>query len=223
MNFEQGFPERLRIKTYDDLGNVITEWDDDAGWFEDGMEQNEYGEWLMNRVYHPYTAEQRLAIEAEKIKTTLANSRRDLTFEEVVAFLIKAQVNTFDIPDQMSLRMKSYYPEFSELIGQTVNQGFKFTYENKLYKTIQPDLMIQSHYPPGVGTESLYTRVDFEHTGAMYDPIPYEGNMELFEGKYYSQTNVVYLCTRNTGSAVYHALVDLVGLYVEPAEPSNLS
>lgn len=218
MNLEQGFPERLRMKTYDESGNVITDWDDDAGWFEDGVEQNEYGEWLMNRVYHPYTNEQRLAIEAEKLKAALVESRRDLTFEEIIAFVVKTQVNTLDIPDRMSLRMMRYYPEFSEIIGQTVKQGFKFTYENKLYKTIQPELTMQLHYPPGNGTESLYTRVDFEHTGAIYDPIPYEGNMELFADKYYSQADMMYLCTRNTGSAVYHALVDLVGLYVELVE-----
>lgn len=218
MDFEQGFPERLMMKTYDESGNVITEWDDENGWFEDGVEQNEYGEWLMNRVYHPYTNEQRLAIEAEKLKAALVESRRDLTFEEIIAFVVKTQVNTLDIPDQMSLRMMGYYPEFSEIIGQTVKQGFKFTYKNKLYKTVQPELVVQLHYPPGAGTESLYTMIDFNHTGAIYDPIPYEGNMELFEGKYYSQEDVLYLCTRNTGSAVYHALADLVGLYVEPVK-----
>ena len=37
----------------------------------------------------------------------------------------------------------------------------------------------------------------------------------LFEGKYYSQFDVVYICTRSTGVAVYNNLADLVGLYVE--------
>ena len=39
--------------------------------------------------------------------------------------------------------------------------------------------------------------------------------MVLENGKYYSQGGMTYLCTRDSGSPVYHALKDLVGLYVE--------
>ena len=41
--------------------------------------------------------------------------------------------------------------------------------------------------------------------------------MELTEGLYYSQNGIVYLCIRSSGQPVYHALSDLVGLYVEVA------
>lgn len=47
------------------------------------------------------------------------------------------------------------------------------------------------------------------------NPIPYNNNMELFEGKYYIQNGVTYICIRSTGTAVYNNLADLVGLYVE--------
>ena len=40
-------------------------------------------------------------------------------------------------------------------------------------------------------------------------------DMELFNGKYYSQSGVVYHCFRDTGTPVYNNLADLVGLYVE--------
>lgn len=207
--------ERLMMKTYDEAGNVITEWDEEKGYFTDGTEQNDFGEWIMNRVYHSYTEKQLAEIQREKEKAALIESRRELTFEEVTAIFMKAQINTVDIPDQTSLRMKRYYPDFKESVGQTVPQGFKFVYKDVLYKTVQPTLTIQEHYPPGTGTESLYTRIDLVHTGAIYDPIPYEGNMELFNGKYYSQNGVIYLCNRDTGVAVQHALIELVGLYVE--------
>ena len=49
----------------------------------------------------------------------------------------------------------------------------------------------------------------------MYDPIPYEGNMELFEGKYYMQEDVLYFCIRNSGQALTHDLKDLIGIYVD--------
>lgn len=47
------------------------------------------------------------------------------------------------------------------------------------------------------------------------NPIPYNNNMALVEGKYYSQYGVVYVCIRDTGVAVYNDLKDLVGIYVE--------
>ena len=214
-NMENTFPERLRMKTYDEAGNVITEWDEAKGWFEDGVEQNEFGEWLMNRIYHPYTEDQLAAIRIEEEKKAFIESRQQMSAFEAIDVFLRAQVNTVDIPDQTSLRMMDFYPAFSEIVGQTVKKGFKFVHDGRLYKTVQPSLLMQSHYPPGAGTESLYTHIDFEHTGAIYDPIPYDGNMELFNGKHYIQDAVLYVCTRDTGAAVYHALKDLVGLYVE--------
>lgn len=74
----------------------------------------------------------------------------------------------------------------------------------------------QSDWPPELA-ESLYRRIDESHAGTLSDPIPYEGNMELFSGKYYAQDGVTYLCGRDSGTPLYHALKDLVGTYVEVA------
>lgn len=209
--------DRLKTRTYDENGNLITEWNEEKGCFEDGTEQLETGEWIMTRIFHPYTENQLTEKEIEKEKAALEESRRQFTFKEVAALFIINQVNTVDIPDQTSLRMIDYYPKFEDIIGQTVKMGFKFVYNNKLYKTIQDNLLIQSHYIPDVGTESLYSRIDVEHTGTIIDPIPYDGNMELFEGKYYIQNGITYLCTRSSGVALYHALSDLIDLYVKLA------
>lgn len=73
----------------------------------------------------------------------------------------------------------------------------------------------QADWTPGTETASLWTRIDAAHAGTADDPIPYEGNMALENGKYYSQDGVVYRCTRDTGNPVFQALSDLVGLYVE--------
>lgn len=54
-----------------------------------------------------------------------------------------------------------------------------------------------------------------QHEGTKYDAIPYNGNMALEAGKYYTQDGVLYLCNRDTGNPVYHPLSALVGLYVE--------
>lgn len=148
--------------------------------------------------------------------------RRPLTAEEVTTLLIKQQINTLTVDDKTALRMRRYYPTFAELVGQTVKLGTKFRADDSdiadLYKTIQPELTIQAHYPPGEGTESLYTRIDEIHDGTQYDPIPYNGNMALENGKYYIEDGVIYLCNRDTGIAVYNKLAELVGIYVEVTE-----
>lgn len=145
----------------------------------------------------------------------LFERKRQLTSEEVFKILAKQQLNNMEIEDKTSLRMLDFYPTFAEVVGQTVTQGFKFTYKGKLFKVVQASLTISEVYPPETGTESLYARIDEVHDGDIYDPIPYEGNMALENGKYYTQDGVTYLCNRDTGTAVYNALSELVGLYVE--------
>lgn len=119
--------------------------------------------------------------------------------------------------DSDALVVKAIYPTWEELleIGSVESDaGYKFTYNGDLYKCINPNPTFQANWVPGVGTESLYTRIDETHAGTADDPIPYEGNMELTEGLYYSQNGKTYICTRDTGAPVHHALAELVGLYV---------
>lgn len=167
--------------------------------------------------------EAEIAEEKQKIQLAKAEEKsRPLNAEEVTALLIRQQINSITVDDQTALRMRRYYPTFAELVGQTVKLGTKFRSDGSdiadLYKTIQPELTIQAHYPPGEGTESLYTRIDEIHDGTQYDPIPYSGNMALENGKYYIEDGIIYLCNRDTGIAVYNRLADLVGIYVEVTE-----
>ena len=176
---------------------------------------------FINGKYIDLTNAELAAVKAEQAKAEAYERTRPLTESEVSRLLIAKQINTLTVDDQTALRMRRYYPTFSELVGQTVTQGTKFRADDSedadLYKTIQPELTIQAHYPPGVGTESLYTRIDEAHDGTKYDPIPYDGNMALTAGLYYTQGGVTYLCNRDTGNPVYNALSELVGLYVEVA------
>lgn len=50
------------------------------------------------------------------------------------------------------------------------------------------------------------------------NPIPYNSNMALEEGKYYSQYDVVYVCIRSTINPVYNDLKDLIDIYVKVTE-----
>ena len=115
------------------------------------------------------------------------------------------------LPDNDSLEMVTFYPEFA--IGKEYAEGQKLQYGDKLYKVITAHTS-QADWTPDV-TPSLFTVIEETKTGSIDDPIPYDGNMVLENGKYYVQNGVVYHCTRDTGNPVYHALADLVGLYVE--------
>lgn len=129
---------------------------------------------------------------------------------------IEAGSNAVERTDSDALKVRGIYPVWGALVGTTAEKaGFRFTYGGDLYKTIPANHTFAAHWVPGVGTESLYTRIDEEYAGTLDDPIPYDGNMELFEGLYYSHGGVVYLCTRSTGQAVYHDLSALVDIYVE--------
>ena len=71
----------------------------------------------------------------------------------------------------------------------------------------------QAHQTPDV-IPALWLRLDVEHAGTMEDPIPYATGMEIFNGKYYVENEILYLCNRDSGTALYNNLADLVGHYV---------
>ena len=132
------------------------------------------------------------------------------------------EMNELNLSAVEALEVVEWYPkwgvDFKE--GDEVKKGFKFQFEDELYAVLQ-DHTILAHYEPSINTASLYVKVTPDYTedgdemGTLENPIPYEGNMILENGKYYSQDGVVYLCNRDSGNPVYHALKDLVGLYVE--------
>ena len=123
-----------------------------------------------------------------------------------------------NLPDADGLKAKVLYPRWEALVKKgrvTAEAGFCFTYNGDLYKCTDKNPKFQADWVPGNGTAALYVRIDEVHAGMLADPIPYDGNMELKAGLYYTQSGVTYLCNRNTGQPVYNSLAELVGLYVE--------
>lgn len=131
-----------------------------------------------------------------------------------IAKLLTMTVNTMTLTDSEALAVKSVYPDWGTLIGKAVKKDEKMQCDGKLWKVLQ-DHTVQEQYRPGSGTESLYTEIVESAAGTLEDPIPYDNNMELEQGKYYSQDGKVYLCTRGTEIPVYNPLKDLIGIYVE--------
>lgn len=145
----------------------------------------------------------------------IRENSRPLTESEVVSMLLSQKVQEIEVDDNTALRMMSYYPTFEDSVDRTVKKGFKFTHADKLWSVVQLEMTIQGHYPPGVGTESLYAEICETHDGTLEDPIPCNGNMALEKGKHYIQNNEIYICIRDSINPVYHALADLIGIYVE--------
>lgn len=136
----------------------------------------------------------------------------------------KKEFKNLGLTAEQMLTHKAFAPKWGEdegfREGDNVVKGAKFTYEGRLYAVLQSHTILP-HYYPSVETASLYVEVTPDYTeegeeyGTLENPIPYEGNMILENGKYYTQDGVVYLCNRDSVNPVYHALADLVELYVE--------
>lgn len=131
--------------------------------------------------------------------------------------LFASQINTMNLTDEQALQFKNLYPAWENFISQKLEKDYKMLYQDRLYKVKQTIENVLENQPPSVDTAALYEEINETNAGTKEDPIPYNNNMELFEGKYYSQNGITYKCTRNTGQAVYQDLSGLVGIYVEVA------
>lgn len=130
---------------------------------------------------------------------------------------VKYSVNTVELSDLQSLSIKDLYPKWESFIGQKLSTGQKVQYQESLFKVKQDISVVLANQAPSISTAALYEEINETAAGTKEDPIPYNGNMELFEGKYYKQNGVIYLCTRNTEQPVYHDLSALVNIYVQVA------
>ena len=143
--------------------------------------------------------------------TALEQRNSPMTDGEVLRLLLAQQVNALDVDDNTAVRMSGFFPAWSA--GADYSVGFTVNSGGKLWRCVQ-EHVAQTGWEPEK-TPALWEQVFFHYAGTVDDPVPYEGNMVLEQGKHYLQNSVIYVCTRNSGNPVYHALADLIGLYVE--------
>lgn len=145
------------------------------------------------------------------------------TYEEVVRAVaenelslkdITRKINRLNLTAAEALSVKTAYPKWEDKVGCTIEQGYITLYSNSLWRARQSHLAL-SVYPPSIATASLYEMIEKDHDGSSEDPIPYSPPMEIFEGKYYVQDDMLYRCIRDSGMALVHNLHDLTGTYVE--------
>lgn len=142
-----------------------------------------------NTKYEPYT---------EDVVAKIKNLLREKVAEQT---------------DKEALENIELFPTWQSKIGVQVEQGERLYYDDKLYK-VQQTHTPQEDWRPDTAA-SLYVQVIAEtDAGTIDNPIPYEMNMELVNGKYYTEDGVKYLCIRELAQSVWH-LADLVGNFVE--------
>ena len=116
------------------------------------------------------------------------------------------------LADDDALEAVELFPVWK--VGVWYEMGVRLRCGEKLYKVLQGHTSA-AEWKPDVAT-SLYSEVHKPGEGDTPDnPIHYNGNMELIEGKYYEQNSKVYRCIRSTGIPVYNNLDELIGIYVE--------
>ena len=92
--------------------------------------------------------------------------------------------------------------------------GDRKRYESKLYKCRQAHTS-QAHYTPDI-VPALWEVVAEPGQGDTPDnPIPYNQSMAIEKGKFYIESDVIYLCIRDSGVPLYTALANVIGNYVE--------
>lgn len=139
-------------------------------------------------------------------------------YDEVVLCLkntknISRKINRLNLTDNEALSVKEMYPTWESKIDKTIEQGYIVLYQDNLWRARQTHTALDV-YPPSLVTTSLYEVIVLTATGTKDDPIPYTPSMEIYKDKYYTQNNVLYLCTRDSGTALSHNLQDLINIYV---------
>lgn len=133
--------------------------------------------------------------------------------DEVVAKLKQLlQEQVIQQTDEKALENIELFPSWQSMLGKQVEINTRLYHDDRLWKVRQTHT-VSEEWKPDIAT-SLYVQVVADDSGTESNPIEYQLNMELIEGKYYTEAGVKYRCTRSLAQSVWH-LADLVGNYVE--------
>lgn len=138
-------------------------------------------------------------------------------FQAARDFTESAAQSSTTLRDEDALLILPYIPEWASYVGKSLKSGFVVKHGGRPWRVRQDIPSVLENQAPGIDTAALYERIDEKHEGTVGDPIPYEAPMEIFSGKYYTEDGLLYLCTRDSGTALTHGLAELVGQYVEEA------
>lgn len=135
---------------------------------------------------------------------------------EVMQEIVLDQYNSrTDIEDKEALDRAIVIYNWDKYIGKSLKTGQVVVHDERVYRVRQDIPIVLEKQYPSLDTAAIYEVIELVATGEKDDPIKYEPPMEIFDGKYYTEDNILYVCTRDSGIALSHPLSALVGMYVE--------
>ena len=123
-----------------------------------------------------------------------------------------------ELSDEEAKKVPALFPVWATDEAYAV--GDRVYYNGSLFKCITAHTS-QANWNPK-DAASLWQNVSEEAQeadGSHDNPFTWEVGMTCYNGKYYIEDGILYLCTRDSGGPVYNRIADLpTGLYFEPAE-----
>ena len=117
------------------------------------------------------------------------------------------------IPDESAKYIAIYFPHWD---GAGVDYALddRVYYEGSLYKCITAHTSQETWTPKDA--HSLWTNISEEMQdadGSINNPYVWEMGMISYEGKYYTEDDKLYICTRDSIDPLYFKIADLIGHY----------
>lgn len=135
--------------------------------------------------------------------------------DQIKNYILNSYNNRTDITDEEALAMPLLVYPWENYLGKSLKAGQIVSYNDVIYRVRQDvSVVLEDEYPSN-NTAALYGAIELAATGTQDDPINYTPPMEIFNGKYYKQNDILYLCTRDSGQELSFDLSALVGLYVQ--------
>ena len=143
-----------------------------------------------------------------------------MKFSELYKYRAYIEKGATSLTDTDALDAVALFPAWA--VGVEYEKDKRVQHHGTLYKVKQGHTS-QADWPPDIAT-SLYEVVAKPDQGdTPDDPIPYNGNMALENGKYYSEDGIIYICFRDSGIALHNRLADLIEHYVRVYQPESNS
>lgn len=60
---------------------------------------------------------------------------------------IRKKINTADLTNDQALEMKSFYPDWEDVLGTDAAAGFKFNYQSVLIEVVTPHVLTENNRP----------------------------------------------------------------------------
>lgn len=128
-----------------------------------------------------------------------------------------AQAQVAELTDDEAKKVPALFPLWETEKAYAVND--RVWYQASLYKCVQAHTSQSTWNPKDAA--SLWANVSEESQeadGSREHPYQWEQGMTSYNGKYYTEDGILYLCIRDSGNPLYFPIASLIGTYFQIAE-----